>query len=367
MAVLLLLLCVLVSPGVALADVSSWTVQRVPQAPVPLEPGSSGAGELSGVAWIGNDSFLAVSDRTPVLFPLTIRVDPASGRILSASIGRGLPLAGSDLEGIDFLPPDRVVVSDERGPHLRVHSAADGRLLQTLPLPPLLTTIRSNLGLEAVTWDEAGRFLWTANEEALRGDGPVAGFETGSLVRLFRFDAAFAPAGQWAYRTDPLGPDIAAPGRDLEASGVVALLALSDGSLLVLERAVDRLSLRHRLYRVDVRGAADVTKVPRLADATVDPVPKSLLWEGSFVSTNFEGMTLGPRLGDGRRSLILVSDDGSGLLSSLLALTLQAPPTEAGPGGRDHRQRDPDRSRFGEAPTSKPRLAPPAPVGGKAE
>jgi hypothetical protein len=41
-------------------------------------------------------------------------------------------------------------------------------------------------------------------------------------------------------------------------------------------------------------------------------VGKRLLWQGFFLSDNFEGMTLGPRLNNGAYSVVLISDNGSG-------------------------------------------------------
>lgn len=39
---------------------------------------------------------------------------------------------------------------------------------------------------------------------------------------------------------------------------------------------------------------------------------KTLLWQSVFLSNNFEGITLGPRLADGTYSVLLISDDGAG-------------------------------------------------------
>jgi hypothetical protein len=57
------------------------------------------------------------------------------------------------------------------------------------------------------------------------------------------------------------------------------------------------------------------------------PAAKTLLWQRGFPFSNFEGMALGPPLAGGRRSLILVSDDGGGVGGQnqrLLSLTIRA-------------------------------------------
>ena len=72
--------------------------------------------------------------------------------------------------------------------------------------------------------------------------------------------------------------------------------------------------------------ATDIAGVASLTDGGFTPVTKSLLWQGYFAFVNFEGMTLGPQQSDGSYSLLLVSDDGSGLLGqrqTLLTLNLR--------------------------------------------
>jgi len=304
---------------------NEWMVIDPGQGAVPLSSGSTGASGLSGLTWIDTDQYYAVADNGARMFPMTIDVNAATGRIDAATINAGINLTGTDLEGIAFHPPSgHVIVSDETGPQIRIHAIAGGALQQTLVLPPVFANIRANLSLEALTWDDANGFLWTANEEALTSDGPIAGFDAGTVVRLQRFDATFAANGQWAYVTDPLPGDIFDPGRDVELSGVVALVALPDGELLVLERALGAGAvLRHRLYQVDFTAASDTSALPALDSATFTPTSKNLLWSRVVLATNLEGAALGPLLDDGSRSLVLISDNGAGLQQALYPLTLR--------------------------------------------
>lgn len=307
------------------AHAAPWMVVDPNQFAVTLSSGSTGARELSGLTWIGGNEYYAVSDQTQQMFPLTINLNSATGAITSAVLGSGVSLAGSDLEDIAFHPPTGdVLVADEVGPQIRRHALADGQLLQTLTLPSVFAHIRSNLSLESLTWDDASGVLWTANEEALSVDGPVSSFVAGTVVRLQRFDDSFQANGQWAYVTDPLPGDISAPGRDIEVSGVAALVALPDGELLVLERALGAGALlRHRLYQVDFSGATDTTSLAALDSASFTPVAKTLLWSRVVPFANLEGAALGPQLSNGAFSLVLVADDGSGLVQVLYALTVR--------------------------------------------
>jgi cysteine-rich repeat protein len=303
-----------------------WMVADPGQGAVPLlGAGAGDAAELSGITWTGGTSFAAVSDNGGPMFSLSVDLDTADGSIIAATLGAGTPLAGSDLEGIAFQPATgNVFVSDESGPQIRIHRFSDGAVVGSVALPPVYSAARPNLSLEALAWDNFGGFLWTANEEALSVDGPVSTLAAGTTVRLQRFDGSLQPAGQWAYVTDPLPGDIPPAGRDVEVSGVPGLIALPDGSLLALERALGNgVAIRHRLYQVDVSAATDTTAISALAGATFAPATKTLLWERNVLLTNYEGGTVGPPLADGAFSVLLVSDNGSNLNQTLYPLAVR--------------------------------------------
>lgn len=305
------------------ARAAEWMVTDPGQGAVPLA--GSSAAELSGLTWLGDNAFLAVSDNGGPMFPLTIELDTADGTVISAYIAPGTPLNGTDLEGIAFQSSSgHVFVSDEVGPQIRIHDSTTGALVGSVSIPSIFGNARSNLSLEALAWDRTGQFLWTANEEALGVDGPVSSLVSGTTIRLQRFDAALQPAGQWAYETEPLPGDIGAPGRDVEVSGVPELIALPDGEVLVLERAVGAgAAVRHRLFQIDFGSATDTSGIPSLAGATFVPVTKTLLWQRDVLLTNLEGATVGPPLADGAFSLLLVSDNGSGLNQALYPLAVR--------------------------------------------
>jgi hypothetical protein len=77
-----------------------------------------------------------------------------------------------------------------------------------------------------------------------------------------------------------------------------------------------------------------VTLDRRLSTGSFTPVTKTLLWQGYFGFSNFEGMTLGPKTGDGVYSLLLIADDGAGELAQrqdVLSLILSGVGGPAGP------------------------------------
>jgi hypothetical protein len=310
--------------------------------PAFIDDRTSGAQELSGITFAGavegkRNTFLyyAVSDDTPKVFALHIKLNMKTGAIESASVVAVIKLAaGSDLEGIAYNPKrNTIFVSDEAGPVIReyylksdgTHKAGDVAKTLSVPdggLPPVFAAIRPNLSLESLSSSANGSALWTANEEALKQDGDASTTDHGSVVRLLKLASDLKPAGQWVYTTDPI--ESSPPkGDSRERSGVSDVLALPDGRLIVLERELDVRKLsslhipsfRNRLYQVDF---TDATEVSGFTDGLIGkdytPVKKTLLWEKHFPLENYEGIALGPQLSDGTFSLVLISDNEKGLL-----------------------------------------------------
>ena len=287
------------------------------QAPVPLAARGFGASELSGIAWLGSGRFLLVGDGgQQAAWEAWIDVEPTSGRILANAITSRIPVPGlgTDVEGIAIdRPGGTFLVADEASSAIRRFDLATAASCGSFRVPSAFASpnLRANLGFEALGCLRGE--AWTANEEALVSDGPVSSADAGAWVRLQRFDAEGFPAGQWAYRCDPVSgmTDLV----DLERSGVVDLVPWDRDTLLVLEREFGGTVIpdfRSRLYAVDLSAATDVSDVRMLAAGGFVAARKTLLWERGFPFSNFEGMALGPPISGGRRSLILVSDDGGG-------------------------------------------------------
>jgi hypothetical protein len=108
---------------------------------------------------------------------------------------------------------------------------------------------------------------------------------------------------------------------------VVALVALGDGKLLVVERAgcPGLPPFSNRIELIDTTTATDVSALDGgLAAHPGLMVPKRLLWAGS-VSANLEGLCLGPPLVEGRLLLGVTDDGGIALPSALVAFRLLPP------------------------------------------
>jgi hypothetical protein len=67
------------------------------------------------------------------------------------------------------------------------------------------------------------------------------------------------------------------------------------------------------LYEIDTRAGSDTLALPRLQEGNYRPAPKRPVADFAHLGLprldNTEGMCWGPRLANGRRSLVVVSDD----------------------------------------------------------
>jgi hypothetical protein len=223
----------------------------------------------------------------------------------------GAPYAPTEIdpEGL-ALTKDRQLILTSEGyantgvaPFVRRYSL-DGRFRGALPVPPAFlptptSGVRQNLGFESA--GVLGHDLFVASENALVQDGPAATITNGSRARILQYDLhKNRLERQWFYVTDPVAePPV--PPTAFSVNGVVELLPLSKDRLIAMERS----------FSVGAPGTGNKIK---LYDVSLERgvARKSLLLNLDALGLpldNVEGLTLGPRLRDGRQTLVLVSDN----------------------------------------------------------
>ena len=184
-------------------------------------------------------------------------------------------------------------------------------------LPTPTAGVRQNLGFEAAAVTPNGRDVYVGTEGALVQDGPAASLTDTSPARILRFDERTGRLErQFVYVTDAVA-ETPVPATAFSVNGLVELLPLGGQRLLAMERSFSvgapGTGNTIKLYDVEIAGATDVNGATSLAELRrVRPVRKELvldLRELGIPLDNVEGMVLGPDLPDGRRSLILVSDN----------------------------------------------------------
>lgn len=284
-------------------------------------PRTSSTEGLSATAFDpASRTLYALQDTVPSVVPLVASEDYSLFVPGAAIALTGRPSSEWDGEGLALLGGGFVAVTVETNPTVERFSIG-GAYQSPVNIPAIYAEQRpGNKGNESLSVAPSGKYLFTSSEQALTvdGDGPTK--TAGTVVRIARLSSDTFQGTQHAYRTEPLGPGT---GGDM---GVSDLAALDDDTLLVLERGYQSdYGNTVRLYRVSLSGAADVSSQAALgADAPV--VQKQLLVDFAMLASqgfthpskqpnpildNYEALSIGPVLGDGRRLLFVTSDDNA--------------------------------------------------------
>ena len=291
-------------------------------------------GGLSGISYApGEDIYYVISDdrsfrqsarfyRLAITIPEnqknTISVKIAGVTLLQTEEGKTFKAGSVDPEGIAVTENGSLFISSEGvadkfiPPFVALYSPA-GKQLKTMSIPEKFFPssagnrgVRDNMGLESLTLSPDGRFLTTASENALVQDGPRAELTHSSSSRMIIFDReAGEVVNEYIYLTDPVPEAPVVPGA-LHVNGLVELVALGgEGCYLALERAYSEgkgFNIRLYLTAIENKDCADQPLI----------LSKELVLDFDTLGIpldNLEGMSFGPYLSDGRRSLVVISDN----------------------------------------------------------
>lgn len=331
-------------------------------------------GGLSGLTFDpGRGVYYAISDDRSQIDPArfyTLQIDVADGDLVAGDVtftdvttllgpdGQPFPALSLDPEGIAFtdaglfissegdasaLVPPFVDLFSLTGEHLGALPIDD----KFLPTPGNTAGVRNNLAFESLTVTPDKTTLYTATENALVQDGPAATLDSGSASRIVKYDLTTGQAvAEYVYVTEPVD-EAPVPPDSFANNGLVDLLAIDDdGTLLAIERAFSTgVGNTIKIFQVRTQGATDVSGVDSLETSVDDgelevnldqPVQKELLFDLADLGIpldNVEGISFGPKLADGRQSIVLVSDNnfaGSQFTQFLaFAIDLETIPTIA--------------------------------------
>jgi 3-phytase len=312
--------------GVAVAKPPAGDLQFLGQAIVPTGTTYAGTtvGGLSSITYDAHRGvYYAVSDDPNDVRYYTVGVDLRDKRLTDGDIrfdavtrlrapgGGAYAPTSIDPEGL-VLTNDRQLVLTSEGyantlvdPFIRRYSL-DGSFRGSFAVPVAFSPnaehtrgVRQNLGFESAGVE--GRSLFVAAENAVVQDGPAATIATGSPARILRYDARSGRLErQWIYETDRVAePPV--PPTAFSVNGVVELLPLGPNRLIAMERS----------FSVGAPGTGNKIKLYDVK-LTGHSARKTLLLNLDRLGLpldNVEGLTFGPRLRDGRQTLVLVSDN----------------------------------------------------------
>ncbi|NBC31220.1 MAG: endonuclease/exonuclease/phosphatase, partial [Alphaproteobacteria bacterium] len=218
-------------------------------------------GGLSAIAYDRDaDVYLAVSDDSGEVDParfFTLTIDLEDGILNDGDVDfagvTALTNPGAriipDPEGLALTAGDRLYIASEGdfddliGPFIDRYNL-DGVRQSGLVTPEKFRPTeagdvgaRENLGFESLTISPDELTLFTATENALVQDGPIADLESGSPSRIVQYDLTTRQVvNEFIYETEPV-PVAPQPADAFADNGLVELLALDNaGTLLALER-----------------------------------------------------------------------------------------------------------------------------------
>lgn len=170
----------------------------------------------------------------------------------------------------------------------------------------------------SVSFDKAG--YWASMELPLVQDGSEPLVEdTDSPVRMAFINTSGAFGKEFAYELDPIARKFDETA--FTVNGVVEILEYDTDKFLVLERSFSTGYADGgndvKIYNVDASDATDVSGMDSLKGADYKKATKELLFDFESVRgqltdgvvDNIEGITFGPELKNGNRSLVLVADN----------------------------------------------------------
>jgi hypothetical protein len=283
-------------------------------------------GGLSSIAYAGNTTFYAISDDQANARFYKLRADIADGQLSNGDItfesvtilkqpdGTPYPAGSLDPEGFALTKHSRQAIVTSEGfalankvaPWIRVYNLA-GSYVRDVPVSADFTPsadgtrgVRHNLGFESAA--TRGKRLFTATEAALVQDGPAATLTNGSPARLLQYDLKKNRLQrQWTYLVDPVA-ESPNPPTQFAVSGLVEVLPLGKRRLITMERS----------FSVGAPGTGNKIKLYLTGLRKDGSTQKTLLLNLDALGLpldNVEGMTFGPRLRHGQRTLLLVSDN----------------------------------------------------------
>ncbi|MDF1746526.1 MAG: esterase-like activity of phytase family protein [Gimesia sp.] len=320
------------------------------------------AGGISAIDYNpANNQYLAVPDRGPKdgavnyrcrVQTLTVEIDPnktpsvvptlVSTTMLKDNKDRSFVGRSSayqptkyfaqrfDPEGIRIDHQGDLFISDEYGPNL-IKFSPEGKELRRITIPERYlvkhpadskkkengtnhTGRQSNRGMEGLAITRDGRYLVGLMQSPLLQDSmrKPNGKPTGTNCRMLMVELKTGKTKEFLYQLDH------------EKNKLNEILIINGNEFLVIERdgEAGRDAKFKKIVKINIEHASDIKSINSLpayeVPASVTPVKKEVFIDllapeyglaGSKMPEKIEGLTFGPKLKDGRRTLLIASDN----------------------------------------------------------
>jgi hypothetical protein len=258
-------------------------------------------------------------DRLLTPDPEAIRFNPLTGHLAWSSEGERI-----------VKPNDTVLINPAV---ILIHPG--GKFIDSFVLPPNLKMQaiekgpRRNSVLEGMSFADNFKTLYVNAEEPLYEDGPRADIvDNNAFIRIIKFDTRSKKSiAQYAYKLEPVAYK-AFPESAFKINGVPDILSLGNNKLLVIERSFStgRMPNTVKLFIADLSGADDISKIALRGNQAFVPAKKSLLLNmddlGIYID-NIEGVTFGPLLPNGHKTLLFIADNNFSALEKAQVLLFE--------------------------------------------
>lgn len=285
------------------------------------------AGNYSGIAHIEGDRYALISDKqeadgwTEVSISFLPSGDIDRMQFIAHHYDESTRGKARDSEGIAYVPGGGFFVAAENDQQILELSEDGTPTGRSLSVPKSFSTsnIFPNYGFEALTYNAGQGIFWTTTEQGLKTDvaAPTT-FVSPSPVplRLQSFGSDLQPLEQFTYTTE--APVTTRKPRYF-AFGVPELLALDDTTLIVMERELN-IPKRYNRARCNIRLFSVNPSKNSLPKRPLFSFSTGIRLFGKKNFANYEGMCLGPKLADGRQTILLVADSQNSAGNSLFHL-----------------------------------------------
>ena len=248
----------------------------------------------------------AKQDPSHTLDPEAIRFNPNTNKIIWTS------------EGERTVKSNPAVLID---PSINI-SNLEGKFVEIIPIPTNLRMQIAEIGphqngaLEGIAFDPDFKTMYVAIEDPLYEDGPLADVTpTKSWTRIYGYNVSTkSNFVQYAYALEPVAQP-ANPPTAFKINGISEIISLGNKRLLTVERSFStgNLACTIKIFIADLNQATPIENIKSLTETPPEyPVSKKLLLNmddlGIFID-NIEGVTFGPDLPNGHKTLLFVSDN----------------------------------------------------------
>jgi hypothetical protein len=273
---------------------------------------------------------------TPTIAPTIKQVTIRNATAITNENGQPYAKGEIDPEGISLSPLGTLFISSEGvpkkeiPPFVREFDLKTGQWKRSLIVPerylPKIENgkqtqgVSDNLGFEALTLNTVSGGataiepfrLFTATESALVQDAspehPTQGASRNRFLHYSIDPTRSLLVSEHLYLMEP-------PPEGALSHGLVELLAIDQGGhFLSLERSFGSQGFAAKIFQLSTGSATDTSRIETLSGNvdSIQPIRKKLLLDLTTLGIpldNLEGMTFGPQLPGGKRSILLISDD----------------------------------------------------------